>query len=231
MKTLSMCCLLATLAAAQAQTKATSCDDGSLDLWERYECQNRISQPNVGQNCQVQVTGNKPEPAKETRSEASANAMTLWGITLGAAPPTYPECRARRFAMHDFAPCSERSRIMPQSLMVHNLIYKGSIPVDLNVGGGIVNSLSAQIIECQKMAELLSKKLGDAKHESQPMINGVGSRWTADIWSWTTEDGSKAILTNRLSEMTDADCQFLALSPSAALERTKSADATAAAEP
>ena len=232
MKTLVMCCLLATLPMAQAETKATSCDDGSLDLWKKYECQNRPPQTNVGQNCQLQVTDNSPEPQKETKSETLARAgMTLWGITMGAAPPNYPPCPAKKFALQDMSTCSERSRIMPESLMVYNLIYKGSTPVDLNVRGGIVKSFSAQIIACQTMAESLSKKLGEAKHESQPMMNASGARWTADIWSWTTENGSEAILTNRLSQMTDSDCWFLALSPSTASERKKSGDATAAAEP
>lgn len=134
--------------------------------------------------------------------------------------------------MQDAPTCSKRSRITPESLMVYNLIYKsGIIPVDLNIKGSVVNSLSAQILECQVMSESLSKKLGEAKHESQPMMSGGGVHWTADIWSWKTEDGSEAILTNRLHDMTDSDCWLLALSPSAAAERKKSVDATTAAEP
>ena len=233
MKAFAVCCLLATLAAAQRQTMDTSCNDGTRNLWRKYECQNRMPQANVAENCQLQVMPLKPEPVKEAGSELPAKGgMTLWGVTLGDVPAAYPDCPARRFVMQDAPTCSKRSRITPESLMVYNLIYKGGIiPVDLNIKGSVVNSLSAQILECQVMSESLTKKLGEATHESQPMMSGGGVHWTADIWSWKTEDGSEAILTNRLHDMTDSDCWLLALSPSAAAERKKSVDATTAAEP
>ncbi len=141
--------------------------------------------------------------------------LTLWGITMGQAPPVWATCPATATveAQRAAGPCVQpapprHSWDLPAQpspytfVEVQNLPFAGDT-LNITLYDKRVDDVGALVPEmlCVEVREALEKKLGKpAAHVALPMQNGYGATWTADMWTWTEADDTKVEYASHISE-------------------------------
>ena len=131
---------------------------------------------------------------------AQAEHLILWGITVGAPAPAWPECTGKDGSATENDPACLQAILgsAPEQVQrLGNLLGYATASTAVSIRAGAVHRIQIQMSNdetCRQVVPSLTKKLGEPAHRTLPVQNGSGARWDADIYVWHTADGSEARL-------------------------------------
>lgn len=143
----------------------------------------------------------------------AAQPLTLWGITMGQAPPVWATCPATPTveAQRQAGPCVQPepkrySWDLPAKPSPYTFVTVQNLPfasgaLDVTLYEKRVDEIKALVPEmlCSEVHDGLEKKLGKpGTHTTTPVQNSFGATWNTDAWTWTFDDGTQVTLWQHL---------------------------------